>query len=109
MAYDEHLAGRTRELLADEEGLTEKRMFGGVAFLLGGKMALGVSSKGGLMVRVPPERTEELMAEEHAGPFVMKDKPIDGWVRVGEDGVDAAADLGRWVAIGAERARSLAD
>lgn len=107
MAYDEHLAARVRELLADEEGLTEKNMFGGVAFLLAGKMAVGVSSKGGLMVRVQPERTEELISDPHVGPFEMKDKPIDGWVRVDENGVDGESDLSRWVAIGVERARSL--
>jgi hypothetical protein len=101
MAYDEDLANRIRELLAAET-YTEKRMFGGLAFLIGGHMAVAVSGQGGLMVRCAPEQTDELMAREHAGPFVMRGRELSGWLRV-ED----AGDLRPWVEIGVAYARSL--
>jgi hypothetical protein len=101
MAYDEDLANRVRELLAAET-YTEKRMFGGLAFLIGGHMAVAVSGQGGLMVRCAPEQTDELMAREHAGPFVMRGRELSGWLRV-ED----AGDLRPWVEIGVAYARSL--
>jgi hypothetical protein len=101
MAYDEDLANRVRELLAAET-YTEKRMFGGLAFLIGGHMAVAVSGQGGLMVRCAPEQTDELMAREHAGPFVMRGRELSGWLRV-ED----AGDLRPWVEIGVAYAGSL--
>jgi hypothetical protein len=101
MAYDEDLANRIRELLAAET-YTEKRMFGGLAFLVGGHMAVAASGQGGLMVRCAPEQTDELMAREHAGPFVMRGRELSGWLRV-ED----AGDLRPWVEIGVAYARSL--
>jgi hypothetical protein len=101
MAYDEDLANRVRELLA-AESYTEKRMFGGLAFLIGGHMAVAVSGQGGLMVRCAPEQTDELMAREHAGPVVMRGRELSGWLRV-ED----AGDLRPWVEIGVAYARSL--
>jgi hypothetical protein len=101
MAYDEDLANRVRELLAAET-YTEKRMFGGLAFLIGGHMAVTVSGQGGLMVRCAPEQTDELVAREHAGPFVMRGRELSGWLRV-ED----AGDLRPWVEIGVAYARSL--
>ena len=107
MPYDEHLAGRIRALLEDERGVTERRMFGGIAFLLGGKMAVAASSKGGLMARVDPEETDALLTEPHVGPFEMRGKPIDGWLLVDDEGVETAADLRRWVERGAAYARTL--
>jgi hypothetical protein len=101
MAYDEDLANRVRELLAAET-YTEKRMFGGLAFLIGGHMAVAVSGQGGLMVRCAPEQTDELTAREHAAPFVMRGRELSGWLRV-ED----AGDLRPWVEIGVAYARSL--
>ena len=108
MPYDEHLAGRIRALLTAEQGVSEKRMFGGIAFLLDGKMAVAASSKGGLMARVDPEETDALLQEPHVGPFEMRGRPIDGWLRVDDEGVETAADLRRWVERGAAYARTLA-
>ena len=107
MAYDEDLANRIRELLADEDGVTEKRMFGGLAFLIGGHMAVAASSKGGLMVRVPPEETAQLRERPHAGPFEMRGKALDGWIRVAEDGIGTKRELAPWVERGVAYARSL--
>ena len=77
MAYDEDLANRIRELIAGEE-VTEKKMFGGLAFLIGGHISVAVSGKGGLMVRVAPEETEALLAKPHTGPFVMRGRCAGG-------------------------------
>ena len=106
MAYDEDLADRIRELLA-EETVTEKRMFGGLAFLIGGHLAVAASSKGGLMVRVPPEDTAELREKPHAGPFEMRGKALDGWLRVDAEGVRTKRQLAPWVQRGTDYARSL--
>jgi len=104
--FDEALAARVRPLLADQPEVTEKRMFGGLAFLLGGHMAVAVSAKGGLMVRVPPERTGELLAEPGVAPMEMRGREMRGWLRV-----DAAVldddELAHWVEVGADCARSL--
>jgi TfoX/Sxy family transcriptional regulator of competence genes len=100
---DDALAARLRELLAGEPGVAEKRMFGGVAFLVDGHMAVGASGQGGLMVRVDPEQTDALLAEPGAGPFEMRGRPIDGWLRVDT----AAADPAPWVERGVAYARSL--
>ena len=107
MAYDEQLADRIRALLDTEADRSEKRMFGGLAFLLGGNMALAASGQGGLMVRVPPEQTAELIEEPGAAPFEMRGKPMDGWIRVDADAVEDEEPLQRWVGIGVGRARSL--
>lgn len=107
MAYDEDLAVRIRALLADESGQSEMRMFGGLAFLTDGHMAVAASGKGGLMARVEPERTDELVAEPHVGPFEMRGRPMEGWVRVDDAGVEAETDLRRWVERGVAYARSL--
>ena len=76
MAYDEDLANRIRELIAGEPDVTEKRMFGGLAFLIGGNMSVAASGQGGLMVRVDPEETDELVAKPHAQPFVMRGREM---------------------------------
>jgi TfoX/Sxy family transcriptional regulator of competence genes len=107
MAYDEDLANRIRELLAGEPGITEKRMFGGLAFLIDGHMTVAASGQGGLMVRVDPEEDEALLAKPHAEPFEMRGRPIAGWLRVGEEGVRTKRGLAPWVERGLGYARSL--
>ena len=107
MAFDEDLANRIRDLLARERGLSEKRMFGGLAFLVNGHMAVSASSKGGLLLRVDPAETETLVAQPHAEPFEMRGRDMTGWLRVAPDGVRSDADLRRWAAIGTSYARSL--
>jgi hypothetical protein len=107
VAYDEDLANRIRELLGAENGLDEKRMFGGLAFLINGNMAVAVSGRGGLMVRVPPADTDKFLARDHVEPMVMAGRETRGWLRVGADGVKTARQLRAWVTCGAEYARSL--
>jgi TfoX/Sxy family transcriptional regulator of competence genes len=107
MAYDEDLANRIREALADEAGVTEQRMFGGLAFLIGGHMAVAASGQGGLMLRVEPGETEALLERPHAQPFVMRGREMDGWLRVEADGVRTQDELEPWVRRGAAYARSL--
>jgi TfoX/Sxy family transcriptional regulator of competence genes len=107
MAYDEDLAHRIRELLAGDGDVTEQRMFGGLAFLVGGNMAVAASGRGGLMVRVDPEDTDALVQREHAGPFEMRGRPVEGWLRVDPDGVRTKRRLEPWVKRGVAYARSL--
>ena len=107
MAYDEVLANRIREQLAEESGIVEQRMFGGLAFLLGGHMAVAASGKGGLMARVDPADTDTLLAEPGVEPFEMRGRPVDGWLRVAPEGVASDAELGTWVQRGLAYARSL--
>ena len=103
MAYDEELADRIRELVAGEPGLTEKRMFGGLAFLVGGNMAVAASGQGGLLVRVDPEESEALVASSDARPMEMRGREMAGWLRV--DPPDD--ELAGWVERGVAFARSL--
>jgi TfoX/Sxy family transcriptional regulator of competence genes len=107
MAYDEGLANRVRELVAANEGLTEQRMFGGLAFMIGGNMGVAVSGQGGLMVRVEPGDTEALLAKPHARPFEMRGREMQGWVRVDAEGVRTKRQLEPWVRRGVSYARSL--
>jgi TfoX/Sxy family transcriptional regulator of competence genes len=108
MAYDEDLANRVRELIAAEAGLTEQRMFGGLAFLINGNMSVGVSGQGGLMVRVEPAETEALLAKPHARPFEMRGRGgMKGWLRVDSEGVRTKRQLEPWVRRGVGYARSL--
>jgi TfoX/Sxy family transcriptional regulator of competence genes len=107
VAYDEELANRIRELMAGEAGVAEKKMFGGLAFLIGGNMAVAASGQGGVLVRVPPEETEELVAKPHAKPMVMRGREMDGWLRVDEEGVRTKRQLEPWVKRGVAYARSL--
>jgi hypothetical protein len=107
VAYDEDLANRIRELIADEAALTEKRMFGGLAFLIGGNMSVSVSGRGGLMVRVDPDETEAMLAKPHTRPMVMSGREARGWLRVDAEGVRTKRQLERWVARGVTYARSL--
>ena len=107
MAYDEDLANRIRELLADERGVTEKQMFGGLAFLIGGNMAIAASGQGGVLVRVEPSATEALVARAHAEPFVMRGRAMQGWLRVDDEGLRTKRQLEPWVTRGVAYARSL--
>jgi TfoX/Sxy family transcriptional regulator of competence genes len=107
MAYDEHLAERIRELIGAEDGLTEKKMFGGLAFLINGNMSVSVSAHGGLLLRVDPEQTDALVAKPHAEPFEMRGREMQGWLRVAPEGVKTKAQLERWVERGVSYARSL--
>jgi hypothetical protein len=107
MAYDEDLANRIRELIAAETGVVEQKMFGGLAFLIGGHMSVSVSGRGGLLLRVAPEETEALLAKPHTGPFEMRGRTMDGWLRVEPEGVKTKRQLERWVQRGVSHARSL--
>ena len=107
MAYDEDLANRIRELVADQAGLTEQKMFGGLAFLINGNMSVSASGQGGLLLRVDPEETEKLVAKPHAERFVMRGRAMDGWLRVDPEGVRTKRDLERWVSHGVAYARAL--
>ncbi len=107
MAYDEDLANRIRELLARQAGVHEKAMFGGLAFLINGHMAVAVSSQGGLMVRVPREETEPLLERAHVSPMVMAGRETRGWLRVDAEGVKSMRQLQSWVTKGTGYARSL--
>jgi TfoX/Sxy family transcriptional regulator of competence genes len=107
MAYDEDLANRIRELLAGESRITEKKMFGGLAFLVGGHMSVAASGQGGLLVRVDPEQTDALVAKPHAGPFEMRGRAMDGWLRVAPEGARTKRELEPWVKRGVAYARSL--
>lgn len=107
MAYDEHLADRIRECVEAEPGLGEKRMFGGLAFLVDGNMAVAASSRGDLMLRVDPADAEALLARPHVERMVMRGREMEGWLRVGLPALEDDADLRRWVDTGLEFARSL--
>ena len=107
MAYDDELANRIREVVQGEPGLTEKRMFGGLAFLIDGKMAVSASSKGGLLLRIDPTLTESLGIEPHVRPFEMRGRQMDGWLRVDVEVLETDDELGRWVSHGVSYARSL--
>ena len=107
MAYDTELADRIRELVAAEKGVDEKRMFGGLAFLINGNMSVAASGRGGLMVRVPPEDTEKLLARDHVEPMLMAGRETRGWLRVSLAGVRTKRQLQAWVGRGVEYAKSL--
>jgi TfoX/Sxy family transcriptional regulator of competence genes len=107
MAYDEDLAARIRELVAGEAGVTEQRMFGGLAFLIGGNMAVAASGQGGALVRVDPDEGDALLSEPGAEPMVMRGRPMSGWLRVDADALRTDAQLERWVRRGVAYARSL--
>jgi TfoX/Sxy family transcriptional regulator of competence genes len=107
MAYDEDLANRIRELVLAEPGVTEQRMFGGLAFLIDGNMAVSASGQGGLMLRVDPAETDGLLGKPHARPFEMRGRAMLGWLRVDMEGLRTKRQLERWVARGVCYARSL--
>ena len=107
MAYDEDVAARIRDILAPERGLSEKRMFGGLAFLLDGHMAVAVSGQGGLLLRIDPARSDELSATPHVGRMVMRGREMDGWLRVEEQAVNTDEQLAEWVGLGVAFVRTL--
>jgi TfoX/Sxy family transcriptional regulator of competence genes len=107
VAYDEELAERIRDLVAQEPGLSEKKMFGGVAFLIGGNMAVAASGQGGLLVRVDPEKSDALVATSQARPMEMKGRQMQGWLLVKSDSVKTRRQLATWVRRGVAYAGSL--
>jgi TfoX/Sxy family transcriptional regulator of competence genes len=106
MAYDEGLAQRIREALAPRRDVSEKVMFGGIAFMVGGNMAVGIV-KEDLMVRVAPEAHLALLSEPHARPMDFTGRPMKGWLFVSPEGVESDADLNRWIERGTAYAASL--
>jgi TfoX/Sxy family transcriptional regulator of competence genes len=107
VAYDERLADRIRELLPDDVDVTEKKMFGGLAFLVGGNMAVSASGQGGVMVRVDPATSDSLVATTKARLVEMRGRPMQGWLRVDTEDVRTKRQLAKWVDLGTTFARSL--
>jgi TfoX/Sxy family transcriptional regulator of competence genes len=107
MAYDEDLANRIRELIAGQSGVTEMKMFGGLAFLIGGNMAVAASGQGGMLVHVDADEGESLIAKTSARPMEMRGKEMAGWLRVDPDVVKTKRQLTKWVDLGTAYARSL--
>jgi hypothetical protein len=112
MAYDVQLADRLRDLvevLTEGEAVTEKKMFGGLALLLGGHLAVAASSQGGLLLRCPPEQTDVLVTTDpqRTGRFEMRGKAMEGWLRVDPEAVASEEDLRRWAEVGVDYVRGL--
>lgn len=107
MAYDEALAGRIRALVGSGAEVTEQTMFGGLAFLVGGNMAVAASGQGGILVRVDPDAADGLVATTTARPMEMRGRELRGWLRVDAADVASEHELGRWVELGTGYARSL--
>jgi hypothetical protein len=107
VAYDEELAERIRELVSAESGVTEQKMFGGLAFLIGGNMAVAASGQGGILVRVDPAESDGLVAATNARTMEMRGREMRGWLRVEADDVGTTQQLAEWVERGTAYARSL--
>jgi TfoX/Sxy family transcriptional regulator of competence genes len=107
MAYDQELAGRIRQLIGSDPELTEKKMFGGLAFLIRGNMAIAASSQGGAMVRIDPAQSDALVATTKATLMNMRGRDMPGWLRVSSDDLSTDDQLAPWVEIGTGYARSL--
>jgi TfoX/Sxy family transcriptional regulator of competence genes len=107
MAYDEALADRIRELIVTESDLAEKKMFGGLAFLIGGNMAVAASGQGGLMVRVDPAESDALVSTTKARLVEMGGRQMQGWLRVDTEHVRTKRELAKWLELGTTFARSL--
>ena len=107
VAYDEQLAARIRELISGKRRLTEQKMFGGLAFLIGGNMAIAASGQGGVLVRVDPATADDLVASTAATVAVMRGRRMRGWLRVGPEHLRTKRQLAKWVDLGATYARSL--
>jgi len=107
MAYDQQLADRVRELVEHEQGLSEKPMFGGLAFLINGRMAVAVGSKGGLLLRVDPADTERLLQEPHAEPMEMRGREMTGWLHLDAGAITDDGTLDEWIQRGVSYAKSL--
>ena len=107
MAYDEELADRIRSLVDDEPNLTEQKMFGGLAFLVGGNMAVAASGQGGILVHVDPQDGGGLVSSTDAYPMEMRGRQMSGWLRVDDEHVRSEPELAKWVDAGLSYARSL--
>lgn len=107
MPYDEELADRIRERVANESDLTEQKMFGGLAFLIGGNVAIAASGQGGVLVRVDPAQSDTFVATTGARLMEMRGRQMQGWLRVDPDDVRTKRQLARWVELGIGWARSL--
>lgn len=107
MAYDEALADRIRELVSGEPDLTEQKMFGGLAFLVGGNMAVAASGQGGALVHVDPSESDTLVAKTNARLMEMRGREMRGWLRVDPEDLRTKRQLARWVELGTAYARSL--
>jgi TfoX/Sxy family transcriptional regulator of competence genes len=107
VAYDEDLANRIRELIGAEPSLSEQKMFGGLAFLVGGHMAVAASGQGGLLVRVDRESSDRLLATTPAEPMEMGGRSMSGWLRVAPEHIQTKRDLAKWTERGVSYARSL--
>ena len=107
MAYDEGLADRIRDLVGSESDLTEKKMFGGLAFLIGGNMAVAASGQGGVLVRVDPARSDTLVETTNARLMEMRGRSMQGWLRVDPEDLRTKRQLAKWVELGTTYARSL--
>jgi hypothetical protein len=105
--YDEDLANRIRELVLSEDGVSEQRMFGGLAFLIDGNLSVSASGRGGLMLRVDPAEGDSLLRKPHARAVEMRGRLMHGWLRVEPEGLKTRRQLERWVARGVAFARSL--
>ncbi len=107
MAYDEDLADRIRSVIQDQDGVTEKQMFGGLAFLVNGHMAVSASGHGGLLLRVDPGETDSVLREDGVTRFEMRGRAMDGWVRVAPSATASDQELTRWVQVGVSYAGTL--
>jgi hypothetical protein len=107
MAYDEDLADRIRSAIQDQKGVTEKRMFGGLAFMVNGNMAVSASGQGGLLLRVNPGETDSVVREDGVTRFEMRGRAMDGWVRVDPSATASDQELTHWVQVGVAYAASL--
>ena len=107
MAYDQSLADRIRELVTDDSDLTEQKMFGGLAFLIGGNMAVAASGQGGVLVRIDPAESDALVATPSAHLMEMRGREMPGWLRIGPEDLRTKRQLAKWVELGTTYARSL--
>jgi TfoX/Sxy family transcriptional regulator of competence genes len=107
VAYDEELAARIRELIGSEPNLSEQKMFGGLAFLIGGNMAVAASGQGGILVRVDPSQSDGLVETTSASPMEMRGREMQGWLRVDAASLRTKRQLAKWVELGTAYARSL--
>jgi hypothetical protein len=107
VAYDEDLADRIRRLIGGDPDLTERKMFGGLAFLIGGNMAIAASGEGGAMIRVDPEQSDALIATTNASLVEMRGRAMPGWLRVSSGDLRTDGELSPWVERGVGYARSL--
>jgi TfoX/Sxy family transcriptional regulator of competence genes len=107
VAYDEELADRIRDLVGSESDLSERKMFGGLAFLIGGNMAVAASGQGGILVRVDPAQSDTLVATTNARLMEMRGRQMQGWLRVGAEDLRTKRQLAKWVELGTTYARAL--